>query len=39
MLHEAVAVTERDVGGGKGLLITQSVAKGAVVWWEVRPPV
>lgn len=36
MLHEAVTVTERDVGGGKGLLITQNISKGTVVWWEVR---
>ena len=35
MLHEAVTVTERDVGGGKGLMVTQNIPKGTVVWWEV----
>ena len=35
MLHEAVTVTERDVDGGKGLMVTQNIPKGTVVWWEV----
>lgn len=35
MLHEAVTVSERDVGGGKGLIVSQNIPKGAVVWWEV----
>lgn len=34
MLHEAVQVTPREVGGGKGLLVTAHIPKGEVVWWE-----
>lgn len=34
MLHDAVKVTPREVGGGKGLLVVSSISKGEVVWWE-----
>lgn len=34
MLHDAVKVIPRDVGGGKGLLVTAPIAKGEAVWIE-----
>ena len=34
MLHDAVKVIPRDVGGGKGLLVTAPIAKGESVWIE-----
>lgn len=34
MLHDAVSVTPRNVGGGKGLVVVSPIPKGTVVWWE-----